>query len=64
MENNKEEQLEKDKKKINIKLKTIIIIGIIVAIAVVGFIIYATTSQNRKTNTITNSTNSRGTSSG
>ena len=57
MENNKEEQLEKDKKKINKKLKTIIIIGIIVSIAVVGFIIYATTSQNRKTN-------SRGTSSG
>ena len=36
MENNKEEKLENEKKKISIKLKTIIIIGIIVALVVVG----------------------------
>ena len=45
MENNKEEKLENEKKKINIKLKTIIIIGIIVAVIVVGIIVYAKVSQ-------------------
>lgn len=49
MENNKEEKLENDKKKINIKLKTIIIIGIIVAVVVVGIIVYATIIHNDDT---------------
>lgn len=49
MENNKEEKLENEKKKISIKLKTIIIIGIIVALVVVGIIVYAVYKNNQCT---------------
>ena len=43
MVNNKEEKLENEKKKTNIKLIIFIIIGIIVAVVFVGFIVYAKT---------------------
>ena len=43
MTNNTEKNLKKDKK--NIKLKNIIIIGVIAAVAVVGIIVYAKVSQ-------------------
>ena len=47
MEDNNKENLKEEKKKINIKLKTIIIIGIIVAVIVGGIIVYATMIHNQ-----------------
>ena len=53
MENNNEEKLE-NKKKINIKLKTIVIISVIVATIIIGIIVYATITNNSKCNKATN----------
>ena len=48
MENNNEEKIE-NKKEVKIKLKTIIIIGIIIAVVVVGIIVYAIYKNNQCT---------------
>ena len=63
MENNNEEKLE-NKKEVKIKLRTIIIIGIIVALVVVGIVVFANISQSSKSGTTSKPTNSKGTSSG
>lgn len=49
MEDTNKENLKEDKKKINIKLKTIIIIGVIIAVVVVGIIVYAIYKNNQCT---------------
>lgn len=49
MENNNEEKLE-NKKEVKIKLRTVIIIGIIVALVVVGIVVFANISQNNDKN--------------
>ena len=53
MENNNEEKID-NKKEVKIKLRTIIIIGIIVALVVVGIVVFANVSQNSRTNTNNN----------
>ena len=49
MKKNNEENLNENKKKINTKLNTIIILGIIIAVAVVGFIGYTIYKNNQCT---------------
>ena len=63
MENNNEEKLD-NKKEVKIKLRTIIIIGIIVALVVVGIVVFANISQNSKSGTTPKPTNSKEPSSG
>ena len=63
MENNNEQKIE-NKKEVKIKLKTVIIIGIIVALVVVGIVVFANISQSNKSSTTPKPTNSKGTSSG
>lgn len=63
MENNNEEKID-NKKEVKIKLRTIIIIGIIVALVVVGIVVFANFSQSSKSGTTPKPTNSKGTSSG
>ena len=63
MENNNEEKLD-NKKEVKIKLRTIIIIGIIVALVVVGIVVFANISQNSKSCTTPKPTNSKEPSSG
>lgn len=62
MEKDNEEKLG-NKKEVKIKLRTIIIIGII-ALTVVGIVVLASVSKSNKSSTTSNSTNSSGTSSG
>lgn len=47
MEDNNKENLKEDKKKINIKLKTIIIICVIIAVVILGVIVYASVVHNQ-----------------
>ena len=54
MENNNEKKLE-NKKEVKINLRTIIIIGIIVALVVVGIVVFANISQNNDKNINNNS---------
>lgn len=54
MENSKEKKLENEKKTI-IKLKTIIIIGIVVALIIVGIIVYAVYKNNQSSESPTSS---------
>ena len=63
MENNNEEKLD-NKKEVKIKLRTIIIIGIIVALVVVGIVVFANISQNSKSGTTPKPTSSKEPSSG
>ncbi len=63
IENNNEEKID-NKKEVKIKLRTIIIIGIIVALVVVGIVVFANFSQSSKSGTTPKPTNSKGTSSG
>lgn len=63
MEKNNEEKLE-NKKEVKMKLRTIIIIGIIIALTVVGIVVFANVLKNNKSSTTFNSTNSSENSSG
>lgn len=63
MENNNEEKLD-NKKEVKIKIGTIIIIGIIVALVVVGFVVFANISQSSKSGTTPKPINSKEPSSG
>lgn len=50
MENNNKEELD-NKKEIKIKLRTIIIIGIVISLIIVGIVVFANVSQNNGKNT-------------
>ena len=50
MENNNKEELD-NKKEIKIKLRTIIIIGIVISLIIVGIVVFANVSQNSGKNT-------------